>query len=216
MQGGNMDYVAPKCGQPAFTCPNCGAYAQQRNWGYDEKGQGPFNSNLGQFVLGVSRCMHCQEHTIWRFEEMVYPHRGSAPMPNRDMPPNVLKDYEEAASILAKSPRGAAALLRLCIQKLCIQLGGKGGNINDDVGALVARGLPLQVQQALDSVRVIGNNAVHPGQIDTDNPDVAGSLFALVNLVTDYMISKPQEVQAIYASLPKGAIAAIEKRDKSA
>lgn len=211
-----MDYVAPKCGQPAFTCPNCGAYAQQRNWAYDEQGQGPFNNSVGQYVLGVSRCTHCEQQTVWHFEEMIFPHRGSAPMPNSDMSPNVLKDYEEAASILTKSPRGAAALLRLSIQKLCMQLGGKGKNINDDVGALVAKGLPVQVQQALDSVRVVGNNAVHPGQIDTDKPDVAGSLFTLVNLVTDYMISKPKEVQAIYANLPKAAVEAIERRDKSA
>lgn len=123
---------------------------------------------------------------------------------------------EEAASILTQSPRGAAALLRLALQKLCMHLGSKGKNINDDVADLVAKGLPVKVQQALDSVRVIGNNAVHPGQIDTDNPSVAGSLFTLVNLVTDYMISKPNEVAAIYAALPKSAIEAIEKRDGKA
>jgi hypothetical protein len=134
-------------------------------------------------------------------------------MPNKDMPPEVLKDYEEAASILSKSPRGASALLRLGIQKLCVHLGGSGKNINDDVKQFVQNGLPVQVQQALDAVRVIGNNAVHPGQIDSDNPEMAGSLFVLVNLVTDYMISKPNEVSAIYGALPQGAIEAIKKRD---
>jgi len=89
-----------------------------------------------------------------------------------------------------------------------------GKNINDDIKLLVQKGLPVQVQQALDAVRVIGNNAVHPGQIDTDNPEMAGSLFALVNLVTDYMLSKPNEVSEIYGSLPQGAIEAIEKRDR--
>jgi hypothetical protein len=135
-------------------------------------------------------------------------------MPNKDMPPEVINDYEEAASILSTSPRGASALLRLCIQKLCVHLGGTGKNINEDIKKLVERGLPIQVQKALDAVRVIGNNAVHPGQIDTDNLEMAGSLFNLVNLVTDYMISKPKEVSAIYDALPKDVVDAIEKRDR--
>ncbi|WP_110188787.1 DUF4145 domain-containing protein [Pokkaliibacter plantistimulans] len=208
-----MKYVAPECGKDGFTCPNCGAYAQQRNWAYREDATGPYNNSSGQYPLAVSRCVHCGDLTIWHYQDMVYPHRGSAPMPNKDMPPEVLKDYEEAAAILTKSPRGASALLRLGIQKLCVHLGGAGKNINDDIRLLVQNGLPVQVQQALDAVRVIGNNAVHPGQIETDNPEMAGSLFVLVNLVTDYMISKPNEVSEIYGALPKGAIEAIEKRD---
>lgn len=208
-----MKYVAPECGKAAFTCPNCGAFAQQHNWAYDDNGSGPYSNSEGQFPLAVSRCTHCGKHTIWRFKEMVFPHRGSAPMPNSDMPPEVLKDYEEAASILTKSPRGASALLRLAIQKLCMHLGGAGKNINDDIKQLVSKCLPIQVQQALDVVRVVGNNAVHPGQIETDDPEVAGSLFVLVNLVTDYMISKPKEVSEIYGSLPQGAVDAINKRD---
>lgn len=210
-----MKYVAPECSKKAFTCPNCGAYAQQENWCYTKEGEGPYHGHSdGSLPLGVSRCTHCKEHTIWRFKDMIFPHRGSAPMPNKDMPPEVLKDYEEAASILTKSPRGASALLRLSIQKLCLHLGGTGKNINDDIKKIVSTGLPVQVQQALDAVRVIGNNAVHPGQIDTDDPEIAGSLFALLNLVTDYMISKPNEVSAIYGNLPEGAIDAIGKRDE--
>lgn len=208
-----MKYVAPECGKKAFTCPNCGAYAQQNNWAYDEDGNGPYSNSNGQYPLAVSRCTHCKKHTFWRGKEMIFPHRGSAPMPNKDMPPEVLVDYEEAASILSKSPRGASALLRLAIQKLNVHLGGSGKNINDDIKQLVSKGLPVQVQRALDVVRVIGNNAVHPGQIDTDNPEIAGSLFALVNLVTDYMISKPNEVSEIYNSLPPDVVDAIAKRD---
>jgi hypothetical protein len=38
------------------------------------------------------------------------------------------------------------------------------------------------VQQSLDIVRVIGNDAVHPGQIDlTDDIETATKLFVLIN-----------------------------------
>src|SRR5690348_4056488 len=92
--------------------------------------------------------------------------------------------------IYSRSPRGAAALLRLAIQKLCIELGEPGKNLNTDIGSLFRKGLPVTVQQALDAVRVIGNEAVHPGQIDfADTPEITGTLFNLVNFIAEKMIS---------------------------
>lgn len=145
---------------------------------------------------------------------MVYPSHGNAPIPNPDMPEDVKEDYEEAATICTQSPRGAAALLRLAIQKLCVDLGGKGKNINEDIKEFVKKGLPEKVQKSLDIVRVVGNNAVHPGQIEIDKPEVAGKLFELVNLITDYMISMPKKVDATYSELPDAAKNAIDQRDK--
>jgi hypothetical protein len=145
---------------------------------------------------------------------MVWPNRGNAPHPNPDMPEEVRKDYEEAASISSKSPRGAAALLRLAIQKLCCHLGGQGKNINDDIALLVKNGLPGRVQQALDVVRVVGNNAVHPGQLNADDQEIVGHLFTIINVITEYMISMPNKIGGLYEALPEGALKAIDKRDK--
>ena len=86
--------------------------------------------------------------------------------------------------------------------------------INADIKELVAGGLDPRVQKALDAVRVIGNNAVHPGQIDLrDDRATAESLFGLLNLIAEKMISEPKHVDQIYASLPAGALEAIDKRD---
>jgi hypothetical protein len=146
---------------------------------------------------------------------MIYPLRSEAPLPNPEMPPDVRSDYEEARLISALSPKGAAALLRLSIQKLCIHLGGKGNNINDDIKELVRHGLNVKIQRSLDIVRVIGNDAVHPGQIDfDDNPDTALQLFALVNVIVDTMIRETNEIDAIYETLPEEKRKQIEERDK--
>ena len=76
--------------------------------------------------------------------------------------------------------------MRLCVQRLCRHLGEKGENIDDDICALVKKGLNPLVQKSLDIVRVIGNEAVHPGVLDLkDDRDTALRLFELVNSIAD-------------------------------
>ena len=167
--------------------------------------------------LSGSSCYNCKKLSIWIYDRLVFPQSGEAPQPNPDMPDDIRRDYDEASTILDQSPRGAAALIRLAIQKLCKELGQPGKNINDDIGALVKGGLDPRVQQALDAVRVIGNSAVHPGQIDLrDDRATAETLFKLLNLIVDKTISEPKHVAEVYASLPEGAVKAIEKRDGKA
>jgi hypothetical protein len=63
-------------------------------------------------------------------------------------------------------------------------------------------------------VRVIGNNAVHPGQIDLrDDRTTAETLFGLVNLICEKMITEPKHVEAVYERLPESDRKAIEQRD---
>ena len=164
--------------------------------------------------IWFSRCYRCEEITLWIHDQLVWPQQGKAPLPNPDLPDEVRADYEEASTILHLSPRGAAALLRLSIQKLCKDLGGKGDNINADIAHLVKQGLPDKVQQALDVIRVIGNNAVHPGQLDIqDDRTTAETLFKLVNLIAESMISQPKRVSEMYDKLPEYERNRIEKRD---
>ena len=133
------------------------------------------------------------------------------------MPDQIKAVFDEARAIVATSPKGAAALLRLAIQELCDSLlKTSGSNLNQAIGDLVKQGMPKKVQQALDLVRVIGNNAVHPGQIDfNDNNDIALKLFGLVNAIVNIMITQPKEIDDLYNVLPKIARESIEKRDVS-
>jgi hypothetical protein len=144
---------------------------------------------------------------------MIYPNLIRVSEPNDDMPAEVKADYLEAASILNKSPRAAAALLRLAIQKLCNDI-GKTGNINSMIGELVTEGLNPLVQKALDTVRVIGNEAVHPGQIDLkDNQETVVELFKLLNFICDKMITEPKYINDNFNSLPQNKLDQIENRD---
>ena len=206
-----MKHKEPNVFQKSYTCPHCGVLSKQDWWtiSWDRNSYGSVNDDIR-----IGTCQHCENSTIWVKEKMVFPETGTAPFPNSEMPDNVLKLYREATAIHTKSPRGAAALLRLSIQVLCKELREEGKNINTDISNLVKKGLPEIVQQSLDIVRVTGNDAVHPGQIDTDNPETVNKLFELVNIIVEYMIALPKKVSGIYTTLTKKKKEAIKKRDK--
>jgi len=207
-----MQYIKPSVFSQSFTCPHCGINTQQNWWmtSFDNH----FWNDKSLNEIRVAICFVCKKHSLWIVDNMIYPDTGSSPIPNPNMPLKVKKLYLEAASIHAKSPRGAAALLRMAVQQLCIELGEKGESINDDIASLVKKGLPSLVQKSLDVVRVVGNDAVHPGQIDTDDPEIVMQLFDLVNVIIEYTVSLPQRVSGIYSSLPKEKVAGIINRDK--
>jgi hypothetical protein len=166
----------------------------------------------------LSYCYSCKRHAVWIHDHLVYPSVPAAGFsPNEDLSDDIRRDFREAATILDASPRGAAALLRLSIQKLCVHLNEPGKNLNADIASLVKRGLDPHVQQALDIVRVVGNNAVHPGELYIgDDRVTATSLFALVNEIAEDLISKPARVKALYEKVvPETARAAIARRDES-
>jgi len=213
-----MTYTAPTFKGESFTCPHCGVFAQfgwsQAHHEVSFKG---ISSVKIPSEIYVANCTHCKQRMVWLFQDgaiPVYPNTATGPLPHTDMPEDIKKDYLEARDIADRSPRGAAALLRLVVQKLCVHLGESGANINQDIASLVQNGLPRRIQQALDVVRVTGNNAVHPGEIDLDdNPEMVIGLFGLINLIVDNRISEPKKIEEMYAALPPSTLHAIQRRD---
>ncbi len=208
-------YKKPEIGSTSFTCPHCNVLAEQRWSNVDSNNFRNHNEYVeDQDKIYYSTCIICNESSVWINYKMYYPDTGNITPPHVDMPEDVKNIYLEAASICYKSPRGAAGLLRLSIQILCKELGESGKDINKDIGELVKKGLPVMVQQSLDIVRVTGNDAVHPGQIDTDDIEIVIKLFSIINIIVDYMISLPKQVDEVYKTLPEKKIKGITVRDK--
>lgn len=182
----------------------------------------PFRSDEGTSIYGnwmpnmsFSECYSCKKSSVWVVNKLVVPEDKFSLEANEDLPDHIKADFEEAASIVRLSPRGAAALLRLCIQKICVVLEQPGKNLNSDISNLVKLGMSSKVQQALDLVRVVGNDAVHPGTIDLrDDEATARQLFVLVNIIASSMISQPAQVEKMYKELPDEKLAQIEERDR--
>jgi Domain of unknown function (DUF4145) len=208
------DYVSPNAETDGFHCPHCQTYAHQTWAGAMILVGGsyrPLNPNVN-----TSLCNRCGRVGLWIENQLVWPQILAAPPPHDDLPEPALGTYIEARSVAPNSPRAAAALLRLSLQQLVSHLGATSDNLNTAVGELVGYGLPGRVQQAMDSVRLIGNEAVHPGTIDiNDNPEIALVLFDLVNLVAELMVTQPKKVEALYSQLPEEKLDAIERRDEA-
>lgn len=217
------DYVAPTLKLDAFHCPHCESYAHQTWFRAVLTEVSPFNpdaiTKYRDLIenLEISICSKCTNYSIWINEKMVYPDLSTAPSPVEDMPEDVKNDFLEAREIVNKSPRAAAALLRLALEKLVTDhLEAEGSNINQRIGDLVKKGLPSQIQKALDSVRVIGNEAVHPGQMDLkDDTETSIALFKLLNFIVEKTITESKEIDQIYNILPENKKEGIINRDKA-
>lgn len=167
--------------------------------------------------VNLSKCYSCKKIALWHYRDLVYPRRRVGAVPNQDLVQDIRDDIEEARTIIDASPRGAAALLRLAVQKLCVQLGEAGNKIDVDIQSLVNKGMDPHLQQAFDAVRVIGNEAVHPGELDLrDDRETAITLIDLINIVAQELITNKKTIAAIYARLPAGKLAGIEARAKGA
>jgi len=152
--------------------------------------------------FAISECQACNNFSLWVDKEIIYPKNIPVEKPNPDMNDDIQKLYNEAASILIDSPKGSAALLRLALQKLLWQIGETERNIDKNIKSLVSKGLNPKIQKALDFVRVVGNEAVHPGEINLDdNKEIAISLFKILNLIANDMITIPKEMDELYEDI---------------
>ncbi|MDE0196869.1 MAG: DUF4145 domain-containing protein [Caldilineaceae bacterium] len=202
----------------SFVCPHCGVHAHQGwehidsefllEWDPQDNGHLKFDGEIMQFSL----CARCHKPAFWVLGKMVYPDTGAYPPASDDFPEEVSEIYNEAGKIAVLSPRAACALLRLCLEMLLKRLGQKD-NINDSIADLVKKGLPSEIQRAMDTLRVTGNQAVHGGKISFDGDTDVEGLFSLLNAIVYDRITLPKERMKMYDSLPSGAKNQIATRD---
>ena len=212
------NYLEPNKNRNSYTCPHCNTISQMEIEDHLFLSERNIVNRRGgtiQNKLTIHRCHCCGKKIIWCDEVYIYPDIV-AEEANSEMPESVKQLYNEAGLIYNKSPRAACALLRLAIDRLCNELGEIDRDINKNISALVKKGLPESVQKALDVVRVVGNKAVHPGQIvfDVDDKATAIMLMRLVNIIVERMITEPKEIDLLYQGLPESIKESIERRDK--
>lgn len=205
------EFITPVIRKDGFNCPHCGAFAQQRWSSMWVK----FGYKYDDLNYHVGICVRCNAITIWEKKIMIFPLTGNAPLPNSDMPEKIQEIYVEARNITQSSPRAACILLRLCVEEICDDVGAKGTDLNKKIGYLVSQGLHERIQKSLDTVRVIGGQAAHPLQlIINDNPEIAETLFKIVNAIASWTYTEKKELDLIDEMVSNSKKKAICKRDE--
>jgi Domain of unknown function (DUF4145) len=137
----------------------------------------PQNVKVKMVNLHLSSCYNCNGFSVWVRDRLVFPFRVA------ERPDLVAEDFEEAATILDKSPRGAAALIHLSIQTLMQE---KGKQLDDEIASLISKGLQVEIQEAMDALQVLGNNGGHSGQTDLkEDKATATRIFALLKMIVE-------------------------------
>ena len=153
----------------------------------------------------ISECQACNNISIWLDEKMVYPTPKFTPPPNEDLSEEIKKLYLEASEIVAQSPCGACAILRLALQKMLEELRLYKKDLNTSIGNLIkSEKINNSLLQALEIVRVCGNNAVHKGAaiLLDDDKEIAKKLFWLINFIAEELIIKEKKINELYANIP--------------
>ena len=224
MQG---EYIAPEFEKEGFHCPTCDVYAQQ-HWSdiryYDTYNRAHLLIQENDETKRVEKyrtatCSHCKKFSFWFGEKLIHPSQITAPRAHDDMPEPVSEYYNEAREVSPFSPRAAAALLRIAIKKLCEWLGEDEPNLNRAIGKLRQKGLPQDLIDSLDIVRIVGNEGgAHEGQIDlsgADNKDIVDKLFRLVNFIVEKTVTDRKIIEDLFSSLPEDKKRGVEQRDKN-
>jgi hypothetical protein len=198
---------------PALRCP------REPNLASTEHGRPVFNtgarvdasrepsisgSTSGRFKLelltnlNVTQCFSCKRNAIQVFDKIVWPATSSIITPQEDMPADVRADFLEAAAIVDSSPRGAAALLRLAVERLMPHLDAKAKNINASIGLLVAKGTRSEDTKGgrcLEGDRKRSSSS-RPNDLK-DDKTAALKLFDLVNIIVQASITAPKQIQCL-------------------
>ena len=187
-------HIATKNPFVKFECPICGAKSicDIRHMTIN---QGGVRNDTFMLV-----CRACNSGSVWKqynrvdnynyYLRLVDPLRSDAPPPSPVMPADVRKDYLEASMVSCWSPRAAAALLRLALQKLCRYLGEPGDHLDTDIRSMAKKPeFNERLIRAADTLRITGNNAVHPGEMSEDDIDNVTALEADKNGI--YILDLP-------------------------
>ena len=74
--------------------------------------------------------------------------------------------------------------------------------------------MPPLVVKVADTVRITGNNAVHPGEMSNEDFDyVASKMFDLLNFIVKKGISEPKELEDLYNLTPENPRKDAEVKD---
>jgi len=155
------DLAQANQGPIATTCPHCGNNAVFQVVGTDTY----IGHNL---YCGQRRCpdINCNSHifVVMRDRDLVWQHPPSrVAFKTENIPAGILETFDEAITCHAAGCFVAAAIMiRRTLEEICEDRGATGKDLKDRIGDLRTKiVLPQELFDAMDELRLLGNDAAH-------------------------------------------------------
>lgn len=210
-----------------FKCPFCGAVVpamyethQTENVQFIKRDR---SYDLDwNWQIEMLRCPNCEKVSMTAVGNgrqvkgqfvMIFPESSAIQFPEY-VPEAIRADYEEASSILHKSPKAAATLARRCLQGMIHDFWNiHEKNLNAEITKLKDHVPPAQ-WNAIDAVRSIGNIGAHMEQnvnliIDISAGEAAKLLKLIEHLISKWYVDRHESEELYEAVTSIGA----EKRE---
>jgi hypothetical protein len=180
-----METKAKTASSQILTCPHCGkttnhdlAYRENYTGSIDDTEEGPPVGDDGW--LAILKCKTCNRSSIYRnewdneqqkwVEILIYPNPVRA---QREVPEKIRKKFDEAISVLKKSPSLTAVGIRKCLEGICDDKQAQGTTLAERISYLGANGfIPLPLSDMVDTSQTIRNIGSHFGNMDISLDEV--------------------------------------------
>ncbi len=173
---------------PAYFCPNQ---------------HGGVQAAVTSWAMCWAPCLGCKQEVVWAVnregaEVLVQPTHWTPPVAV-EVPAQHREAFQEAARVLAVSPKASAALSRRLLEMLLGEQGYMAQSLIRRINDFLAgdRGISPELHLLIDRVRLIGNNAAHagpPGEIRDVAPEEAQAVLEVLVLVFDHFYARPARI----------------------
>lgn len=177
------------------------------------------SARIPHLRIEIYRCPNdsCRKETILAYGEnnyiennsvSIYPESSAIQFPEY-VPKAIRQDYEEACSILKKSPKASATLSRRCLQGMIRNFWGITKNrLIDEIQALQDK-VPAAQWAAIDALRKLGNISAHMEKdvntiVDIDVGE-ADALLSLIELLIEKWYINRNEEQELYKRITEAS-----------
>jgi hypothetical protein len=176
----------PKVAPPkTLTCTNCGkitdhglVYREDYTESVDETEEG--HPIRDERWLAILKCKTCNKPSVYRNKWddkqqkwvafLTYPTPIQAP---EEVPAKIRKVFDEAISVLKKSPSLTAVGIRKCIEGICDDKQAQGNTLTERINYLGSNGfVPLTLSDIVNTSQTIGKIGSHFGNMDISLDEV--------------------------------------------
>lgn len=174
-----------------------------------------FGGDQDKTTWGMSICRACENASVWRGKDLIYPQKAPGRAPSDDMPEAARELYEEARAVATASRRAGAALARASLECLLKELdpeAPKKSNLDDRIDRIRDK-VSTATFKMLTLARHVGNKSLHVDNVpdnavllllSDDDEMFLDDVFESINMVVDEMITKPNIIDNRYEQLPPG------------